>query len=338
MSNKPMAAPEHVCVKDMKAGDTLLQFFRIMSRDLRKTRSGQNYLDLTLSDATGSVSGKMWADAIRKWGQEFNPGDFVKVEGTVETYRDRQQIVVEKIRSVTADEIPDPAVLVRSSSHDPELLFQELRDTAGTLEPPELSELMTYILDLHADALKTYPAARMIHHAYRGGLIEHVVAVTKKVEAILCLEPNINRGTAIAGAILHDIGKTRELSPSGQGRTVEGRLVGHIVQGVSLLREAALERGVTGASWLTELEHIIVSHHGEPEFGAAVRPLTREALLIHYLDNLDAKLRIVDEALESADAEGFAPYNRWLEGRAFAGSSSRAEEEEDDVGNPGKTG
>ncbi len=208
---------------------------------------------------------------------------------------------------------------------------------AQSLEPEDLAELVESILDLNEDALKTYPAAQIIHHAYRGGLIEHVAAVVKKVEAIVELEKNINRSIALAGAILHDIGKIREIHPAGQGRTPEGRLIGHVILGLSLVREAAAEKGFLDRPWLREVEHIILSHHGETQFGAPVRPLTREALLVHHIDNLDAKLKIIDEALQSVDAEGFTTYNKWLEGRAFAGSLL-ADEENDDVGTARETG
>jgi len=199
------------------------------------------------------------------------------------------------------------------------------------MTPETLAELVGTILDLNEDALKTYPAAQIIHHAYRGGLIEHIAAVVKKVEAIIQVEKNINRSIALAGAILHDIGKIREIHPSGQGRTPEGRLIGHVMLGVSLVRETALEKGFLDLPWLREVEHIILSHHGESQFGAPVKPLTREALLVHHIDNLDAKLKIIDEALESVDADGFTTYNKWLEGRAFAGTPL-ADEENDHVG------
>ncbi len=292
---------------------------------------------LVFADATGTIAGKMWADAIRRWGQEFSPGDFLKVEGRVESYRDHNQLVVDKIRRCDLSEIPDPSILVRTTPHDPDALFEELKDIARSMEPDALGELVGSILDLNEDALKTYPAAQMIHHAYRGGLIEHVTAVVKKVEAIVALEKNINRSIALAGAILHDIGKIREIHPAGQGRTPEGRLIGHVILGLSLVREAAAEKGFLDRPWLRELEHIILSHHGESQFGAPVKPLTREALLVHHIDNLDAKLKIIDEALESVDADGFTTYNKWLEGRAFAGTLL-ADEENDDVGTSRETG
>jgi 3'-5' exoribonuclease len=330
MNTCDSGATAPVSVKDLKAGDIIIQYFILKSKEVRKTRSGAEYLDLSLSDATGAISAKVWADAIRKWGQDFNPGDCVKIEGRVESYRDRRQIVIDKIRVADLSEASDPQLLVRSSSEDPELLFKELKDVAGSLEPPELARLVSTVLDSWEDKFKECPAAKMVHHAYRGGLIEHVVAVTRKVQAILPLEKKINRSIALAGAILHDIGKVKELDASGQGRTLEGRLIGHVILGVSLIRETARELDVTDAPWLPEVEHIVLSHHGETQFGAPVRPMTREAALTHFMDNLDAKLKIMDEALEAADADGFAPYNKWLEGRAFSGSLPLPEEVEND--------
>jgi 3'-5' exoribonuclease len=321
-----------ICVKDLNSGDTVLQFLELRSKEPRKTRSGQDYLDLVLGDATGAISGKMWPESVRKWGQDFNPGEIVKVEARVEAYRDRPQLVVDKIRRADPSEIPDLSALMRVSPFDSESLLEEVKSTAESLEPPELAQLVVEILDRHAEAIKTVPAARMIHHAYRGGLIEHIASVTRKMEAILNLEKNTNRGIALAGAILHDIGKVQELSPTGGGRTTEGRLIGHLILGVNLVREIAAEKGVVDRAWLREVEHILLSHHGETQFGSPVKPLTREAILVHFIDNLDAKLKIINEALESVEVDGFTAYNKWLEGRAFAGSQSLPEED-NDVGN-----
>jgi 3'-5' exoribonuclease len=318
-----------ICVKDLRPGDTILQYFRLYSKEIRKTKAGQDYLDVVLSDATGSISAKIWSDVLRKWGQAFAAGDYVKVEGRVENYREKNQIVIEKIRKVDASEISDADALVKKSEHDPRALMDELTQIAGTLKPPQLSQLVQKLLARHADAFMELPAAQMVHHAYKGGLIEHVTAVTRKVMAILTLEEKINGDIAIAGAILHDIGKVRELNPEGAGRTTEGRLIGHVILGVDLLREIAADIGAVDEPWLIELEHILLSHHGETQFGAPVKPFTREAVLVHFVDNLDAKLKIMAEALESAEADGFAPYNKWLEGKAFLGSACLPQEEND---------
>ncbi|MDQ7781851.1 MAG: HD domain-containing protein [Desulfomonilaceae bacterium] len=315
-----------VSIKDLKPGDTVLHYFEVKSKEARKTRSGQDYLDLLLADATGSIPTKIWSDTIRKWGSEYVPGDIVKVEGRVDSYRDRNQIVVDKIRKADISEVPDPSRVVKTTRHDTDALMNELREYARKLEPPGLAELVEDMLVGNEDRLKTYPAAKMIHHAYQGGLIEHIVTVTRKVAAILPLEPSVNRSIAIAGAILHDIGKIHELRPEAAGRTLEGRLIGHVILGVEAVRRSAVERGVDEEPWLYELEHVLLSHHGEPQFGAPVRPLTREALVVHFIDNLDSKLKIMEEALESADSDGFTQYNKWLEGRAYMGSPSQEQE------------
>ncbi len=321
--------PSRISVKDLKAGDTVMQFFELRSKEARKTRSGDDYLDLAVGDATGTIPGKMWPEAIRKWGQDFRPGDFVKVVGRVERYRDKNQLVVDKIRIVAPSEVPGIEDLVRSPHEAPDALFEGLRNAALGLQPPELASLVVKILDENNEQFKTHPAARMVHHAYKGGLIEHVAAVTRKVGAIAALESAINRDVAVAGAILHDIGKLQELDPRRGGRTTQGRLVGHLVLGVELIRQAAVQMNIDDRPWLRELEHIVISHHGGPQFGSPVRPMTREAVLVHFIDNLDAKLKIMDEALETTESDGFSAYNRWLEGRAFSGSASFPKEDED---------
>jgi 3'-5' exoribonuclease len=327
--NEQGAGTDHISVKDLRAGDAVEQYFQLRAKSVRKTRAGSEYLDLVLGDSSGAISGKVWAEAMRKWGQDFDAGDIVKIVARVETFRDTSQLVVEKIRRAQESEVPDLTKLVRTSARDPGELFGELRQLASQLNPPELAELVREILDSNGETFTASPAARMIHHAYRGGLVEHTLSLTRKVEAVLPLVEKVNRDLAIAGAILHDIGKIRELEPSGRGRTPEGKLIGHLILGVALVREAAVKKGFANRPWLKELEHILVSHHGEPDFGSPVRPLTREALVVHFMDNLDSKLKIMEEALESVDPEGFTVYNKWLEGRAYAGSQSFQEEEDD---------
>jgi 3'-5' exoribonuclease len=134
---------------------------------------------------------------------------------------------------------------------------------------------------------------------------------------------------ALAGAILHDVGKIQELGGTSRGRTTKGRLVGHLVLGMQIVVQAAHELGLADRPWLRELEHILLSHHGDMQFGSPVRPLTREALVVHFMDNLDSKLKIMGEALPEADDTGFTPYNKWLEGRAYVGARSRIEEDVD---------
>ena len=309
-----------VLIKDLSDGEQILRFFELRTKTLRKTRGGQIYLDLKLGDSSGEISAKLWPEALQKWGEGFDLGDIVKVEGRVEIFRDRIQLVVDKIRKAEESEVSDISTIIRTTECNVDEVFDQMVQLAETIKPGELSNFVLEILERVCDQFKSAPAAKIIHHAYRGGLIEHTWSVVLKVLAILETEPKIDRSIAISGAILHDIGKLQEISAGTRSGTIEGRLIGHVILGATFLKNVALELGLENEPWLVELEHILLSHHGEPEFGAPVRPFTREAILVHFVDNLDSRLKIMDEALESVDSDGFSPYNKWLEGRAYTGA------------------
>jgi 3'-5' exoribonuclease len=317
-----------ILIKDLRDGEQILRFFEMRSKTLRKTKGGQIYLDLKLGDSSGEISAKMWPEALQKWGEGFDLGDIVKVEGRIEIFRDRSQLIVDKIRKAEESEVPDISTIIRITECDVDEVFDKMVQLAETVKPAELSNFVLEILERVCDQFKLAPAAKMIHHAYRGGLIEHTWSVALKVLAILETEPKINSALAISGALLHDIGKLQEISTGTRTRTVEGRLIGHVILGTTFLRSVALELGLENEPWLVDLEHILLSHHGEPGFGSPVRPFTREAILVHFVDNLDSRLKIMDEALESVDSDGFSQYNKWLEGRAYAGTELEPLEEE----------
>jgi 3'-5' exoribonuclease len=315
-------------LKKLKHGDSIRRYLELRAMDIRKTRLGDQYLSLILGDASGGLPAKMWPDAVKRWGTDFRLGMIVKVDGRVENYQDSLQVVVEKMRKSEESEVPDMAAIIPSTRYDPEELFSELIDKAREIKTPAIAELTTGLLIAHKAELLVHPAAEVVHHAYRGGLLEHSVTVARKVDAIATLDTDINKDLAVAGAILHDIGKLDEIRPDGRSRTVEGRLLGHLLLGSRMIRDAAAALGVGNEPWITDLEHIVLSHHGAAEFGSPVNPLSREALLVHFMDNLDSRLKIVEEALESRDAEGFSPYNKYLEGRAYVGSILPTEDDE----------
>lgn len=317
-----------VLIKDLSDGEQILRFFELRTKTLRKTRGGQIYLDLKLGDSSGEISAKLWPEALQKWGEGFDLGDIVKVEGRVEIFRDRIQLVVDKIRKAEESEVSDISTIIRTTECNVDEVFDQMVQLAETIKPGELSNFVLEILERVCDQFKSAPAAKIIHHAYRGGLIEHTWSVVLKVLAILETEPKIDRSIAISGAILHDIGKLQEISEGTRSGTIEGRLIGHVILGATFLKNVALELGLENETWLVELEHILLSHHGEPEFGAPVRPFTREAILVHFVDNLDSRLKIMDEALESVDSDGFSQYNKWLEGRAYSGAHLKPLEDE----------
>lgn len=317
---------EHILIKDLKPGLEILQFFQVSSKELRKTKTGQDYLSLALTDMSGSMPAKLWSSSMKSSILDFDTGDFVKTKGTTQVYGETLQFNIEKIRRAELSEISELDRLIRKTSFETESLYKEILDCVELLTPPELSQLVRRIIETHAEKFKTYPAAKRIHHAYYGGLIEHTYTVMIKTQALIGLIPGINGNLAVAGAVLHDIGKLNELDAVSRGRTTLGRLKGHVMLGIEILRDEGAELGVLSEPWFFELEHILLSHHGELEFGALVKPLTREAILVHFIDNLDSKLKIMDEALEKSDPEGFSDYNKYLEGRAYAGSHRSTED------------
>ncbi len=320
----------HLFTSQLRPGDKLSQFFQIQSVEMRKTRTGSDFLDMVVRDSTGSISARLWSETIRRYGSNFSPGEVVKIDGRVDTYRDHNQIIVEKIRKAAADEVETLPIFHQQGQEKAELLFQELMAYAKDLRPQSLSNLVLSLLLENQIALKVCPAAKMVHHAYEGGLVEHLLGVTRKVACLTAQDANFKRDLAIAGAILHDIGKTLELKPLGQNRTAEGRLIGHVILGFEMINKVGYEKQCAEEPWFLELQHIILSHHGFTEFGAPVRPATREALLIHYIDMLDSRLKILDEALESTDADGFTAYIKWLDGRGYAGFQLSAQEDKND--------
>ncbi|MDQ1240235.1 MAG: hypothetical protein QG577_2421 [Thermodesulfobacteriota bacterium] len=319
----------HVSVRNLKPGDKLSQFFQVLSIESRKTRSGDDFVNLIVGDETGSISARLWSQTIRRWGKEFPAGEFVKLEGRVESYKDQHQIVVEKIRKAAEGELSDLKFLTRRPVECPDDLYGELMRYGQSISDEWISDLVVTVLTENAEALTTFPAAKMVHHAYQGGLIEHLVSVTRKVIGLADADPKTKRDLAVAGAILHDIGKIQELKPVGQARTAAGRLLGHVMLGFDILNKVGSEKGCVDEPWFMELQHIVLSHHGQEEYGAPVRPATREALIVHHVDLLDSRLKILDEALASVDGEGFSSYNKWLEGRAYAGYQSPAKEDKE---------
>jgi 3'-5' exoribonuclease len=306
-------------LKKLTQGESFRRFLELRSVDVKKTRMGDSYLNLVLGDASGALPAKMWPDAVRRWGTDFQAGTIVKVDGKVESYKDSLQVVVDKMRRAEESEVPDMAAILPSTRYDVKELFRELVEKVEAMSSRDLADLTLHVLNAYEAQLYTHAAAEIVHHAYRGGLIEHSVTVARKVEAIAAQDPTINKDLALAGAILHDVGKLEEIRSDSRSRTVRGRLLGHLLLGVEIIRGAAETLGLSQAPWLTELEHIILAHHGAPEFGSPVNPLSKEALLVHFMDNLDSRLKIVEEALESKDADGFSPYNKYLEGRAYEG-------------------
>jgi 3'-5' exoribonuclease len=269
--------------------------FSIANAQLGKTRNEKNYLRCLIGDKTGNIPGRMWT--IDEVLFTSLPTDgFVWIEGETQPYQGELQMIIHTIslHEPTAQELHE---LLPASKRPPEEMFAELTALLATLQHPAMKALADAFLrdEPLMGAFKQCPAARSLHHAYLGGLLEHTLGLLNLANVVCPLYPRISRDLVMMGLFLHDIGKTRELVFDRTfAYTDRGELVGHIVDGVLMLRDRAhtlmREQGVRFPSGaIMVLEHIILSHHGQPEFGAVKIPSTPEAILVSMLDNVDAK-------------------------------------------------
>jgi 3'-5' exoribonuclease len=301
-----LSTPVALC--DMENGQEGDVFLLLSGKQELTTRDGKPYFKVTFRGSGREVSFPIWYDSA--WAEacrnQWVAGAFYKVRGV---YRDTSygpQLEIRKIREVIdadAHDGFDLGMFQPRSRFDPLAMFDELAAIAREkIDHPPLAGLVLDLLQQHREPLLSLPAATRNHHCYLGGYLEHVLSVTKTCVYLADkyddyypdMKPRLNRGLVIAGAILHDIGKLREieLEPEGAAYTAAGTLVGHILQGRDIVREAAAGRGLD-EELLLRLEHIIISHQRLPEWGSPKQPMTPEALIVHYADDLDAKYHMM---------------------------------------------
>lgn len=295
-------------------------FYAMLSAKLQQTtKDGKPYDRVAFRDAVREVSFPIWSDAplAAACRDEWTVGGFYKLRAVYRETTYGPQLDIRRIRLVTEEDRDDgfdPAALVPCSRFDPQEMFAELMNILDEhIADDAVRGLVAAILEDNREPLLNLPAATHNHHAHRSGYLEHVLSVTKtcvhladKYAALFPeLEPPLETDLIVAGGVLHDIGKLRELeaTPTGAEYTPAGSLIGHILQGRDILREAAADHPIS-ADKLLRLEHIIVSHQRLPEWGAPKPPMTPEALLVHYADDIDAKLQMMLNALAEDTTEG----------------------------------
>jgi 3'-5' exoribonuclease len=283
---------------------------------VRNGRGGE-YLALVLQDASGEIRAKVFQDVdIAK--QEFEAGEFVKVQGKGNAFNQQLELILDKIRRVLpgkdAAEGFREEDCIRCAPRPADEMWQELLGRIAEVQDPHLRELLSALATRYADRLRIWPAARQIHHAYRSGLLEHILKIIE-VGTFLAERYAARRDLLIAGAMLHDIGKLQELSYDfATDYTVEGNLVGHIAIGVGMLRDLIREQPDFPAGLAMELEHLILSHHGAKDLGSPVEPMTIEAFLLAAADDLDAKIHQIRRHVAEDDTDGpFTSYHRRFE-------------------------
>ena len=289
------------------AGGLVDCFLLVKASNKKTSTKGDEYLDMSLADKSGEINAKLWSYVPSIHG-EFLPGDIVKVRGTVSVYNGADQLRIEKIRHASPADGVNPSDLVPSAAYSGEKMFDELYNIACSFKDGDLKKLVLGLLDENKEKLLYWPAALRLHHAIRAGLLFHTLSIVRLCQRVAEVYPFIDRDLLVAGAMVHDIAKTQEydMTPSGlaSGYSVKGNLVGHLAMGCMMIEKMAEKIGVEGEV-VTLLEHMVLSHHGEPEHGAVVRPAFIEAELLSQLDMLDARMFEMKEATFSAPSGEF---------------------------------
>lgn len=282
-------------------------FLLIRSAEKRKDSKGNDYVDMNLTDRTGEINCKIW-----NWDPEAETpeaGQPIKVRGTIQEYNGRLQLRVEKWRLCTEDDPVDMNALVPCAPRKPEDMFKDIEDAIEHFADEDLKKLTRGMLNLAGDRLRWFPAAQRMHHAERSGLLHHTTDMLRLADAMLNIYPWLNRDLLKAGVIIHDLGKIDEMKSDQTGNvtdyTRDGQLLGHLVRGITNLNKVAEETGVTGEC-LVLLEHMLLSHHGESEFGSPKPPMFPEAEALHWIDIMDARMNTMKSVTDKTPPGAFS--------------------------------
>ncbi len=282
-------------------------FLLIRSAEKRKDSKGNDYVDMNLTDRTGEINCKIW-----NWDPDAEApeaGQPVKVRGTVHEYNGRLQLRVEKWRTATAGDPVDMNALVPCAPLSPEEMTREIRETLESFTNEDLKKLTSGMLKIAGEKLAWFPAAQRMHHAERSGLLHHTTDMLRLAKALLEIYPWLNRDLLLAGVIIHDLGKIEEMKSDKTGNvtdyTRDGQLLGHLVRGITNLNRAAAEAGVTGEP-VVLLEHMLLSHHGESEYGSPKPPMFAEAEALHWIDIMDARMNTMKTVTDKTPPGAFS--------------------------------
>ncbi|MFO0881029.1 MAG: OB-fold nucleic acid binding domain-containing protein [Gemmataceae bacterium] len=334
----PDTLPSRRFVQALADGDNVEEVYLVLDKQLRANRNGNLFLQLELRDRTGSISARLW-NAGEAQFRSFESGDFLLVKGKVQLFQGALQMILNGLSRVPGERV-DLADFLPHTEKDVSKLYERLRTLLRSLGDPHLRALVeSFLMDeSFTQAFCRAPAGIRNHHAYIGGLLEHVVCMLEAADRLAPLYPDLNRDLFLMGVFLHDIGKVRELTfDRNFAYSDEGQLIGHLVIGVEMLQTMVVRAAqLTGEPFpnelLLRLKHLILSHHGTHEFGSPRLPMTPEAIALHHLDNLDAKLHTFTREIKEDPNPGssWTPFNQSLNRRLFKGGSAQAIDHEDE--------
>jgi len=332
-------------VSELGADQSIVTYFLVCGKELCSSAKGRKWLQLELGDKTGVIFGKMW-DGFESAAATVSPDDVVKIQARSKTYNGKLELTVEKIRRAEPEEY-DLEDLIPHTEKSIGELKKKLADYLAGVRNPWIAQLLDAVMDdpRVAGRFERAPAAKVMHHAYVGGLLEHVVSLCGLCRAMAEHYPELDGDVLIAAAVLHDIGKLDEMSYERAVQyTPEGELLGHILIGYELVSRKM--DGIEGfpEEFKTLVLHLIASHHGHYEFGSPKLPMTREAVVFHYLDELDSRMGAIRRGLEAPAAEGeeiwtgrvAALGRRLLRTERYGAGTGAAEKEAKPVGSGGE--
>lgn len=292
-------------------------FCLVKSLEIKKTAKGVPFLDLVLTDSSGEIGAKLW-----DYKEEVHGGiklnTLIKIRGTVSMFNDALQLRIDRVRPALESDGVRMEDFVPSADYSGEAMYEYIFDTVSRFENSQLKNLTLTVLEQNKDKLLYWPAAFKLHHAIRGGLLYHTLSILKLAAAVCDIYPSLERELLYTGVILHDVAKIQEfdVSETGvvSGYTVEGSLIGHLVRGAMNIEKIGEELGID-KELLMLVEHMVLSHHGEPEFGAAVKPMFLEAEILSQLDLLDARVYEISQAVSEVEPGDFTPRQWALDNR-----------------------
>jgi 3'-5' exoribonuclease len=320
---------KEIFVSDLKSNQSITTTFLVKSKEVKSKRSGEPYLSLTLGDKSGELDAKMW-DNVEEVDRTFDRDDFIKVKGLVQVYRNRPQLTIHKLRRCHDGEI-DFADYFPKTTKDVEEMFEQLLAIVDGIGNVHLRELLMSLLmdEDFAAKFKQAPAAKSLHHAWIGGLLEHTLSLCKLCKLVVQNYEGVDLDLLLAGAVLHDIGKVVELNYKRSFRySTEGQLLGHMILELDIVNAKIAQLEAFPRELKTLIQHLIISHHGEYEFGSPKLPMFPEALLLHCLDNLDSKLEAMKLILRTdPNIEGdWTGYNAMFGRPLFKGFKRNGED------------
>ena len=303
---------KQIFVEELKQGANIMDFFMVKMIGIKMGSNRKMYLDLKLGDKTGEVNSKKWdiVDGEAELLDQIKAGDLVKVKASVTDWQNQTQLRVTKIRKAVETDGLELSDFVKAAPEKPDDMYKYIYDIANSMKDSDLRNLTTRVLEENKEKLMYYPAATRNHHAEYAGLLWHMKRMLMTGMKVCEVYTDLNMDLVATGVIVHDMQKINEIQSDkngvSPGYSFEGQMLGHIVMGIKYIDKLVDELGISREKAVM-VEHMILSHHYEPEFGSPKKPLFPEAEVLHYLDIMDARMFDMFDALSSAEPGGFGP-------------------------------